>query len=143
MRLIARRHGATYGICEVMLDKFLVDLNPRRQKNKHYLYMTDEERPVGGQLMGSEPDFVASERLNCLDIKQLFQTTEDSFRAFYRHTPLWRTKRDGLLRNAAIALGNQLAVEHLDILKDALQVESPSVQDACRWAIAKIESAIA
>lgn len=90
----------------------------------------------------SEPAFVANERLNCLDIEQLFQSTEDSFRATYRHTPLWRTKRDGLLRNAAIALGNQLAVDHLDILKDALQVESPTVQDACRWAIAKIESAI-
>jgi len=60
MRLIARRHGATYGICEVMLDKFLVDLNPRRQKNKHYLYITDEERPVGGQLMGSEPEQFAA-----------------------------------------------------------------------------------
>lgn len=90
----------------------------------------------------SELDFVANERLNCLDIEQLFQSTEDSFRASYRHTPLWRTKRDGLLRNAAIALGNQLAVEQLDVLKNALQVESPTVQDACRWAIAKIESAI-
>jgi epoxyqueuosine reductase len=89
----------------------------------------------------SEPDFVATERLNCLNIKQLFQSNEDSFRAVYRQTPLWRTKRDGLLRNAAIALGNQLAVEHLDILKDALQVESAIVQDACRWAISKIESA--
>ena len=60
MRLIARRHGATYGICEVMLDKFLVDLNPRRRKNKHYLHITDEERPVGGQLMGSEPEQFAA-----------------------------------------------------------------------------------
>ena len=89
----------------------------------------------------SEPDFVASESLNCLDIEQLFQSDEKSFRASYRQTPLWRTKRDGLLRNAAIALGNQLAVEHLGILKNALQIESPTVQDACRWAIAKIESA--
>ncbi|MBT7917756.1 MAG: tRNA-dihydrouridine synthase family protein, partial [Planctomycetaceae bacterium] len=60
MRLIARRHGATYGICEVMLDKFLVELNPRRQKNKHYLHITDEERPVGGQLMGTEPEQFAA-----------------------------------------------------------------------------------
>ena len=89
----------------------------------------------------SEPDFIASEALNCLDIEQLFQSNEKSFRAAYRQTPLWRTKRDGLLRNAAIALGNQLAVEHLGILKDALRVESPTVQDACRWAIDKIESA--
>ena len=91
----------------------------------------------------NEPEFIATERLNGLNIKQLFQSTEDTFRGSYRKTPLWRAKRDGLLRNAAIALGNQLAIEHLDILKNALQVESASVQDACRWAIAKIESSIA
>ncbi len=54
MRVIARRHGASYTICEVMLDQFLVQVKDRR-KNKHFLHISEEERPVGGQLMGSEP----------------------------------------------------------------------------------------
>jgi len=55
MRVIARRLGAPYTICEVMLDKFVVELKPRR-KNRHFLYIAEEEHPVGGQLMGADPE---------------------------------------------------------------------------------------
>ncbi len=60
MRLIARRLGAPYTLCEVMLDKFLVQLKPR-QRNRHFLCVADEEHPTGGQLMGANPqDFAAA-----------------------------------------------------------------------------------
>jgi nifR3 family TIM-barrel protein len=55
MRLLARRHGAPYTLCEVMLDKFVVELKPRR-RNRHFLCVADEEHPTGGQLMGAEPE---------------------------------------------------------------------------------------
>jgi tRNA-dihydrouridine synthase B len=55
MRVIARRHGASYTICEVMLDQFLLALN-KRQKTKHFLDIHPDEHPVGGQLMGAEPE---------------------------------------------------------------------------------------
>ena len=55
MRVIARRLGASYTLCEVMLDQFLVALN-NRQRNRHFLHISDEEHPVGGQLMGAEPE---------------------------------------------------------------------------------------
>lgn len=55
MRLIARRHGASYALCEVMLDKFIVDLKMRR-RTKHFLRVADEEHPTGGQLMGADPE---------------------------------------------------------------------------------------
>lgn len=54
MRVIARRLGAPYTICEVMLDKFLVELKDRR-RTSHFLHISEEEHPVGGQLMGAEP----------------------------------------------------------------------------------------
>jgi len=60
MRLIARRHGASYAVCEVMLDQFLVTVKDNRHRNRHFLYLTDEERPVGGQLMGAEPEQFAA-----------------------------------------------------------------------------------
>lgn len=55
MRVIARRLGAPYTLCEVMLDKFVVELKPRR-RTRHFLRIAAEERPTGGQLMGAEPD---------------------------------------------------------------------------------------
>jgi nifR3 family TIM-barrel protein len=62
MRVIARRLGAPYTLCEVMLDKFIVELKPRR-KNRHFLMVADEEHPTGGQLMGADPiDFAPAAR---------------------------------------------------------------------------------
>ncbi|MCA9131145.1 MAG: tRNA-dihydrouridine synthase family protein, partial [Planctomycetales bacterium] len=56
MRLIAREHGASYTLCEVMLDQFLVQLKDNRARCKHFLFNTPEEQPVAGQLMGAEPE---------------------------------------------------------------------------------------
>jgi len=58
MRLIARRLGAPYTLCEVMLDKFVAELKPRR-KNRHFLWVNEQEHPVGGQLMGADPEMFA------------------------------------------------------------------------------------
>ncbi len=55
MRVIARRLGAPYSVCEVMLDQFLVTMKSDRQRTSHFLHIADEEHPVGGQLMGAEP----------------------------------------------------------------------------------------
>lgn len=55
MRVMARRHGASYTICEVMLDQFLLALT-KKQKTKHFLDIHPDEPPVGGQLMGAEPE---------------------------------------------------------------------------------------
>ncbi len=59
MRWLARRAGASYSLCEVMLDQFLVTLKLRK-RTSHFLYITDDERPVGGQLMGAEPEQFAA-----------------------------------------------------------------------------------
>lgn len=55
MRTIARRLGASYTVCEVMLDQFLLALT-KKQKTKHFLDIHPDEPPVGGQLMGAEPE---------------------------------------------------------------------------------------
>lgn len=65
MRVIARRLGAPYTIAEVMIDRFVNDLNETRERTKHFLHITAEEHPVAAQLMGAEPEsFVpAAQRL--------------------------------------------------------------------------------
>ena len=64
MRIVARRLGASYTLAEVMTDRFLQDLK-HPSRTRHHLRVTDEEHPVGGQLMGSNPDEFgpAAERL--------------------------------------------------------------------------------
>jgi tRNA-dihydrouridine synthase B len=55
MRAIARKLGAPYTICEVMIDSFVSSLKAR-SKTRHHLFVTDDDHPVGAQLMGAEPD---------------------------------------------------------------------------------------
>lgn len=55
MRAVARRLGASYTMCEVMLDQFVVALKNRR-RTRHFLHVADDEHPIGGQLMGAEPE---------------------------------------------------------------------------------------
>src|SRR5437762_9369657 len=43
-----------------MLDQFLVTVKESRNRNRHFLHITDEERPVGGQLMGAESEQFAA-----------------------------------------------------------------------------------
>jgi tRNA-dihydrouridine synthase B len=55
MRVIARRLGAAYTVCEVMLDQFILNVTKGR-KAKRFLRVTDEEHPCGAQLMGAAPE---------------------------------------------------------------------------------------
>jgi tRNA-dihydrouridine synthase B len=66
MRLIARRLGAPYTLCEVMLDKFIIELKPRR-RNRHFLHVAEEEHPTGGQLMGADPTDFAPAALRLVE----------------------------------------------------------------------------
>ncbi|MBI4718339.1 MAG: tRNA-dihydrouridine synthase [Planctomycetes bacterium] len=53
MRRLARRFGAPYALNEVMLDRLV--LQPGR-KRKEILHVADDDHPVGGQLMGADPE---------------------------------------------------------------------------------------
>lgn len=55
MRVLARRMGAPYTLCEVMLDKFVIEVT-RGKKARQFLRVTDEEHPVAAQLMGANPE---------------------------------------------------------------------------------------
>lgn len=54
MRIVARRLGSPYTLAEVMLERFVLNLK-NRDRTRHHLHISEEEHPVGGQLMGSEP----------------------------------------------------------------------------------------
>ncbi|MEM9186487.1 MAG: tRNA epoxyqueuosine(34) reductase QueG [Planctomycetota bacterium] len=73
--------------------------------------------------------------MNPVDLPPLFEMDEDAFRERFRHTPLWRSHREGLLRNAAIVLGNRPTDEALPALIRGLDDRHPVVRGACAWAL--------
>ena len=75
-----------------------------------------------------------------VDLLPLFSMDEDAFKAKFGHTALSRAKRTGLLRNAAITLGNQHCQEVLPTLKMVIENETdPIIKEACAWAVQALE----
>jgi len=74
---------------------------------------------------------------NPMDLIALFDLDEAAFRERFRHTPLWRPRRRGLLRNAAIALGNRPTRSATPALVRGLNDEEPLVRGACAWALGR------
>ncbi len=76
-----------------------------------------------------------------IDLLPLLTTNEDAFKDRFGPTALSRAKRTGLLRNAALVLGNQGCQEVLTALKNLAENETdPIIQVACEWAVQEIES---
>ena len=74
-----------------------------------------------------------------IDLRELLSLSEAEFRHRFRGTALLRAKRRGLLRNAALALGNAGDSAALPALRRALDDPEPLVREAAAWAIARIE----
>ncbi|MBW3599169.1 MAG: tRNA epoxyqueuosine(34) reductase QueG [Planctomycetes bacterium] len=88
-----------------------------------------------------EDDFEPRADLNPVELRALFDLDDDEFRARFRRTPLWRPKRRGLLRNAAIAMGNRPAAENVNPLRKGLQDAEPLIRAACAWALGRHDDA--
>ena len=72
-----------------------------------------------------------------MDLIGLFDLDEAAFRERFRHTPLWRPRRRGLLRNAAIVLGNRPTPAAIPALIRGLNDDEPLVRAACAWALGR------
>jgi epoxyqueuosine reductase len=77
---------------------------------------------------------------NPVDLIELFNLDDAAFRERFRHTPLWRSKRRGLLRNAAIMLGNRPTLAALPALIRGLNDAEPLVRGASAWALGRFAS---
>ena len=86
----------------------------------------------------TEPAFVPDPSQDPLALAELFFLSDTDFRTRFRHTPLWRAKRRGLLRNAATVLGNQRAGEATTALLHGLRDDEPLVREASAWALSRI-----
>jgi epoxyqueuosine reductase len=88
---------------------------------------------------GAEPALQERPELVELDLIEILGLSEEEFRRRFRGTALLRTKRSGLLRNAALLLGNSGDATALPALRRALDDSERVVREAARWAIDQIE----
>jgi epoxyqueuosine reductase len=73
-----------------------------------------------------------------VELTELLGLSADEFRSRFRRTALWRSRRRGMLRNAALALGNERDQRAVPALLRALEDEEPLVRGAAAWALGQI-----
>jgi epoxyqueuosine reductase len=76
--------------------------------------------------------------LGAIDPVELLSLGPNELRRRFQGTSLRRANWRGLLRNAAIVLGNRGDAGALPALRDALKWEDEVVREACEWAIQQI-----
>jgi epoxyqueuosine reductase len=94
--------------------------------------------PISG-----EDAFAPAAGSNSASLADLLAMTDDDFRQRFRRTPLWRAKRRGLLRNVAIAAGNQGDPGLAEALARGRDDPEPLVREACEWALERCKTAAA
>ncbi|TWU04846.1 tRNA epoxyqueuosine(34) reductase QueG [Stieleria varia] len=153
------------GTCTACLDACPTDAFPQPgvlDASRCISYLTIEHRGsipmelrsgIGDWLFGCDvcqevcpwnrkPSRVSTDRnaipLSLIDPHELLTMNEETFRHRFRKTPFWRTRRRGMMRNAAIVLGNQGDAASLSALRTAADEPDEIVQEACQWAIEQI-----
>lgn len=69
---------------------------------------------------------------------ELMGMTQEEFSRRFKGSPVKRTKRRGLLRNVAVALGNWGSEEAVPMLVSALSDDEPLVRGHVAWALGRI-----
>jgi epoxyqueuosine reductase len=72
------------------------------------------------------------------DLIDLMGMDQAEFSGRFKNSPVKRTKRRGLLRNVAVALGNWGAPEAVEVLAKALLDEEPLIRGHAAWALGRI-----
>lgn len=88
-------------------------------------------------LAARDPELAPTERLGPLPA--LLEMSEAAFHERFRHTALWRTKRAGLTRNVALALGARHEIASADALKRAATDPDPVLAEAASWAADQVQ----
>jgi epoxyqueuosine reductase len=93
--------------------------------------------------LAAESAFSPRPDLLALDLVQILSLSEEEFKKRFRATALLRAGRSGLLRTAAMILGNRRHVSALPALERASKDPNAIVSDACHWAIRQIRESSA
>ncbi len=87
----------------------------------------------------SAPEFEPRPGLVNPALAWLAEMSAEEFRAAFRGSPIRRTKRSGLRRNAAIAMGNSGNKAFLPLLDQLVADEDQIVSETARWAKTRLQ----
>ncbi len=156
--------GSHCGTCTACLDACPTQAFPEPgvlDARKCISYLTIELRgsiplelrePMGAWLFGcdicqdvcpwnrhsSSGVFPTDRELVALDPAELLSLDDAAFRARFRGTSFFRAKRTGLLRNAAIALGNTGDAAVIPALQRAMEDGDEVIREAAEWALVQV-----
>ncbi len=116
-----------------------------REPTGNWLYGCDvcqDVCPWNRAAEARSPAFPHDPELATFDPVELLSLDAAAFRARFKKTSLFRTRRAGLLRNAAVVLGNVGDERALPAMENALTDEEDVIRDAAAWAIARIRQRV-
>jgi epoxyqueuosine reductase len=88
----------------------------------------------------SAPEFESRPGLVNPALAWLAEMTAEDFRETFRGSPIRRTKRSGMRRNAVIAMGNSQNQAFLPLLEKLTADEDPYISQAAEWARTRLNS---
>jgi epoxyqueuosine reductase len=109
-----------------------------RPKLDDWLFGCDlcqEVCPWNGRTQLGEVGLPRLDAMQSFDLIELLMLDENQFRERFRETAIMRTKRAGLLRNAAVLLGNSGTAEAEAALRHTQLDPEPKIQEAANWAL--------
>ncbi len=90
----------------------------------------------------TDPTVAPRADLTTPDLLELLALDDDGFREKFRHSPIKRAKRRGLLRNVCVALGNLGDPRALPALRRTAEHDpEPLVREHAAWAVERITAA--
>ena len=88
----------------------------------------------------TETAFRAREGVHGAELTELMSLSQEEFSRRFKGSAVKRTKRRGLLRNVAVALGNWGSPEAVTVLSASLSDAEPLVRGHAVWALGQIAS---
>ncbi len=90
---------------------------------------------------GAHPELELPSERAALDLAALLAISRDDYVERFRGSPMKRAKRQGLRRNAAVAMGNRGDPAYLEPLATALAEAEPGVRRHAAWALGRLGGA--
>jgi epoxyqueuosine reductase len=75
-----------------------------------------------------------------IDLEEFASMSPEEFRAAFRHTPVWRTRYSGFLRNVAVAMGNSGDPRYEPMLERLADSPDPLVAEHASWALTRLRN---
>jgi len=85
-----------------------------------------------------DPAFDLPEQRRALDLVALSELDESRYQEVFQGSPMKRSRREGLRRNAIVAMGNRGDQQYVEPLLSALGDEDASVRLHAAWALGRI-----